>query len=328
MVDKVHEYEALIARYLAGEALPEEAMRLEDWKQASSENQKIFDHYERLMKKEKEFKTPDLDQAWERIQPKEEEKSKVLSLKTWKRWTPAIAALFIVGIFIYTNFNAPAVHTLPKPKLVESGMDNVLFAKQGVEHFMLTDRSIVALSKGSSLELSPDFAKGERRAKLKGSGRFTVVHDEQHPFVISVEGLEVYDLGTVFDISTDEDTVKVVVYEGSVELRRNRKTIALEKGDSAFYLISEQLLKEYPTKEKRKDTIFDFDGTSLKEVVLVLEKFFGRPIEIKTEAIKDCPLTIEFKNKTLAEILDILEIMFDLEIIRKPSKIEIYGKGC
>lgn len=324
----IHEYEALIVRYLAGEALPDEVMRLEDWKQASSENQKIFDQYERLMMNGKEFKTPDLNQAWERIQPKEEEKTTVIFLKSWKLWAPAIAAVLIVGFFIYTNLNAPAVRQKPKPALVESGLDNVLFAKQGVEHFMLTDRSIVALSKGSSLELSADFAKGERRSKLKGSGRFTVVHDEKHPFVISVEGLEVYDLGTVFDIKTLDDTVKVIVYEGSVELRRNQKTIALEKGDSAFYLISEQLLKEYPTTEKRKDTVFEFDGTSLKEVVLVLEKFFGKVIEIKTDAIKECPLTVRFVNRSLPEILDVLEIMLDLEIVRKPSKIEIYGKGC
>ena len=47
MVEK-QDFEALIVRYLEGIATPEEAMQLEDWKNESSDNQQLYERYERL----------------------------------------------------------------------------------------------------------------------------------------------------------------------------------------------------------------------------------------------------------------------------------------
>ncbi len=328
MVTHEPKYESLIIRFLNGEASPEEAMLLEDWKEVSSENQKLFEQYEQLLSKGKNFRKPATQEVWTKIRPEQSETARIVPLQKWSKWIGAAAAVLIMGMLLYTNFstNKKIEPIAANPSKVVH--EPTLFAKNGAKEFTLKDQSKVELTQGSSLQLSDDFNQGERRATLKGSGRFTVVHDVKNPFVIDVEGLEVFDIGTVFDIQTDEDTVKVIVYEGAVELRLNQEVLALAAGDSAFYVISERLIDEYPTAKERKDTIFHFDGTSLKEVAMVLEKFFDRPIIIMNPEIEACPLTVRFKNKSLAEILDVIEIMLDLKIVSSPSKIEIYGEGC
>lgn len=330
MVEK-QDFEAMIVRYLNGDATPDEAMMLEDWKNESPENQQLFNHYEKLLLGAVKFEKPNTDQAWREVSRAAKADTKVIPLARWVQWGSAIAAVLVIGFFAITYQFKSSSGGAFKAYSLEVPVENehILFAKNGLRNFTLTDNSIVELREGSSLELSKDFAKGERRAKLNGSGKFTVVHDESHPFVIDVEGLEVYDIGTVFDIQTLEDTVKVIVYEGAVELRLNDQTLAMEAGDSAFYVISEQLIDSYKTQDDRKDVVFNFEETSLKDVVQVLEEFFNRKIVIVSDSVKECLVTVSFdQNNSLAEILDIIALTLDLEIISKSNKIEIYGKGC
>lgn len=328
MVEK-HDYETMIIRYLKGEATPEEAMKLEDWKAERVENRTLFNHYERLINGSNTFRQPNVDSAWRSIQKDITPKGRIIPFQKMVVWTSALAAVLILGLLVFNlqdDGNYKSFHKLNSSS--NSSKSGIMFAENESEIFTLSDRSEVVLAKGSSLKLSKDFGKGQRRSKLMGSGKFSVIHDETNPFIIEVAGMEVHDLGTVFDIQSKEDTVKVVVYEGSVELRLNNKTLAMEAGDSAFYVISEQLIEAYATPEARKDVIFNFDGTTLAEVATILNSFFSKNIQIMSEELKACKITIVFKNKSLAEILEYIKLTLDLNIIYKPSKIEIYGEGC
>ena len=328
MVEK-QDYETMLIRYLKGEATPEEAMTLEDWIAEKEENKTLYSQYERLIHGDQVFQKPDEDEAWARIQKSTSPIGRIVHLNKRIFWTSAVAALLIIGILLF-NFQ----DTLPKKgvnnqnHVTTNTSAGVMFAEKQSENFTLSDQSTVELKKGSSLELAKDFGKGQRRSKLKGSGRFSVIHDEANPFIIEVSGLEVHDIGTVFDIQSMEDTVKVVVHEGAVELRLNNETLAMEAGDSAFYVISEQLIQAYAAPEARKDVIFNFDGTTLSEVATILNSFFSKNIVIVTEELKTCKITIVFKNKSLAEILEYIKLTLDLNMVYKPSKIEIYGEGC
>ena len=124
------------------------------------------------------------------------------------------------------------------------------------------------------------------------------------------------------------DTVKVSVDEGVVELNINGQKLALEKGDSAFYLISQKVIKEYGTPTARQDVVFEFDGTTLSEVTEILSAFFKRKIEIKNPALEKCTVSVTFKNEELATILDIISELIDINIVQNKKTIEIYGESC
>ena len=195
-------------------------------------------------------------------------------------------------------------------------------------YYTLEDDSKVTLQPGSKLTIPADFNENNRSLSLEGSGSFEVIHDENNPFVLSVGELEIYDLGTIFHVDRNGDTVKVSVDEGIVELNINGQNLALEEGDSAFYLVSQQVIKEYAAPTAREDVVFEFDGTSLSEVTEILSAFFKRDIEIKNPALETCPVSVTFKNEALATILEIIAELLDINIVQNKKTIEIYGESC
>lgn len=192
----------------------------------------------------------------------------------------------------------------------------------------LSDQTTIHLKAGSKLELSPEYNRKNRSLKLKGSGEFHVIHNEQKPFVLSVEKLKIVDLGTIFRVVSSADTVKIIVDEGKVELRLNNQLIKMAAGDSAFYVIKSDFISRYDTKKERKNKVFEFDGTSLKEVAEILSEFYEQPITIKDKAIENCKLTVRFSNENLITILDVIQELMDIKAVKNNQVIELYGKGC
>ncbi|MFT8421791.1 MAG: FecR domain-containing protein [Gluconacetobacter sp.] len=101
----------------------------------------------------------------------------------------------------------------------------------------------IALADGSQVVLAPQsaiashFADGRREVLLlKGEALFTVRHDAAHPFTVSARGLTVTDVGTVFDVDTqDADGVTVAVREGRVSvdgIASDRAPILLGTGEA------------------------------------------------------------------------------------------------
>ena len=337
MITNKEEMDQLVSRFLNGEATPEEAIQLQDWRLADSTNEAHFKELERthsLAYDVPTFESPDVKKAWKnvsrQITPSE---TKVIPL--WKRTSTyvavaavAIIALLIAGVLTSEEPTQQLVenHEIDTPETTEE--PTILMASNTVDQYTLKDQSTVHLKPGSSLSIPSDFNANHRDLTLEGSGSFEVIHDEENPFILHVEELEIFDIGTIFHVDTQVDTVRVVVEEGAVELNLNGQTVALAEGDSAFYVISEQIIKRYPTPDKRKDTTFAFDGTSLSNACELLSKFFDKEIVVMDEAIKECTITVTFKNEELTTILDIISLMLDLKVVMNDKTIELYGTGC
>jgi len=335
MLNTREEIDALIVRYLNGEASPDEAMLLEDWKQERSENNEYFLKLEKAhasMYGTNTYVSGSKGSAWKVIEHETQSQSKVVPL--WKKPLFVIsmaAAAIIAVLFITQVFNPEETDQLAEKKENNESIqekDNVIFASNNVAQYTLKDDSKVTLKPGSKLTIPKDFNKKKRLLSLEGSGSFEVIHDENNPFILSVGELEIYDLGTIFHVDQIGDTVKVSVDEGVVEMKINGQHLALEKGDSAFYLISQRLIKKYETPSARKDVVFEFDGTSLSEVMDILSKFFKREIVITNPAINDCPVSVTFKNEKLPTILDIISQLLDITIIQNKKTIEVHGESC
>ncbi len=335
MLNTREEIDALIVSYLNGEASPDEAIHLEDWKKDSSENMECFLKVERAYAATygtQAYTSSSKGSAWKVIENEINTKSKVIPL--WKKplFITSVAAA-VVALLVVTQFfssDDPTQVTKNKTSLKKdiSDRENTIYASTNVSYYTLKDGSKVTLQLGSKLTIPTGFNKKNRSLNLEGSGSFEVVHDEKNPFILSVGELEIYDLGTIFHVKKLGDTVKVSVDEGIVELNINGQKLALEKGDSAFYLVSQKVIKEYGKPKSRKNVVFEFDGTSLSEVAKILSAFFKREIVIKNPVLATCPVSVTFKNEELATILDIISELLDINIIQNKKTIEIYGESC
>ncbi len=128
------------------------------------------------------------------------------------RFAPMLAlaaAAVVAAVFISTNpANAPA--TLPVATLVTPS-SNIVTQR------ILEDGTIVELNQGTVMRVH--FTRTERRVSLEqGEAHFTVTKNPSRPFIVTARGMDVFAVGTAFNVRLDQVVVEVLVTEGRVRV--------------------------------------------------------------------------------------------------------------
>ncbi|MES2557220.1 MAG: FecR domain-containing protein [Bacteroidota bacterium] len=315
----IHDIDALIGKYLLGEASPEEAMLLEDWKAESPENERYYKQtVAALGLVEQSFST---ENAWQKVQPQlAETQAPIRTLYTRKFYQIAasIAVLFAIGTF--------AVYFLNQTD------DQQLYAANGVSSkVQLKDGTQVTIAKNSSIELKDGYGTNHRHLKLKGSGYFSVKHSDQMPFVIDAGPLHIKDLGTKFDVVHSGDTIFVRVDEGVVMIYDNAgMKITLKATQSAYYVVStgEMEFEIETNAPNGQGKTFVFDNQRLETVVARLNQVYQADIRIETPAVKNCLITTQFTNEELDMVLSVIAETLGLTVEKQGSVYWLKGTSC
>lgn len=317
MMRNWNDIDALISKFLAGEASPEEAMELEDWKAHSSENQAYYDSCERIF-----FRVPTkngTENAWKKVERELELKPmRRISLSTWA-WAATFLLLVGVGSLWFLNqYNF-------------SDRTSVLAGNQ-CKNIRLEDGSSVRLQANTSLEYDQNYNKTNRKVYLKGSAYFTVDHNEQKPFIVEMEELFVKDLGTKFTIQRGEDTIFIRVDEGEVLVYNHKNLkIHLQANESAYYVISNGSFKitvENDSYERKGPIKLIFEKQRLKSVIESLKNLYKADIRLGNTAIENCELTTEFNDEELEFVLEIIAETLGLTLEKKDQFYQLNGQGC
>ena len=307
--------DALIGKFLNGEANPKEAMFLEDWMAESDQNKA---HFEQSAKAfgliEKAVST---DAAWMNVQAQLKQ-APVRKLAVG--WISSIAAMLVLSLgalFYFYNSNE---------------QNSIFTAGKEAAKIELNDGTDIELAAHSSVELSPAYGKKNRSLTLKGSGYFSVKHSEKLPFIIDAGPIHIKDLGTKFNVKMTEDTIYVRVDEGVVVIYDNKgMKITLQANESAHYVISSGDLKLDVLAEnlkKQYKTIL-LDNQRLEDVVDLLNKTYKVNIRIDNPALKDCRITTEFLNEDLDTVLMVISQTLEVTILKeKNNEYVIKGLAC
>ena len=307
-----NDLDVIIAKYLCGEASPEEAMMLDEWRKSSNLNERHF------LTSQKSFnlidKTTTLvinsDAAWTNIQEKINKKnfnySKLILL--------AILTLLLTSTayYFYNQYE----------------QDKEIKAIDVVVNSTLPDHSIVSLDKNSSITLEEDFGTKSRKLVLKGKGTFSVEHDDEKPFIIQTDGVFIEDLGTKFSVTNypESDTVYVIVEEGIVRLYdQDGNEIIIKAGEKAWYVKSKKLII---TNSGARIVKFDFNDTKLQDVVNLIHDTYGESISLSPSSIGECKITTQFFDEDFSTIITILAETLDFTYEYKEGKYIIEGKPC
>lgn len=331
-MDNYTHIDELIGKFLAGEASPEEALELEDWKALGNENLRYWDECLALH----EITSPGLttsavntDAAWEKMQSllqQQPTETPVVSIapparkrQTWRIAAGVVLVLGLGALFttIYKSNSGPE---LPD-----------YYAAMGVPiKGVLQDSSVFSLEPNSRIDIR--FNKNERRIAMSGRGFFSVKHDESKPFIIEAGSVQIKDIGTAFRVEAvpGNDTVLVSVSEGIVELSATgTNTLRLEARESGRFLQSQRRFEKIvPETVHENSRVLSFHNHSLNEVIASIEKTYGTKITLDDPKLGDCMITVDFHDEELDTVITIISETLSLHADKTANGYTLYGKGC
>ncbi len=328
----------LLSKFLAGEASPHEIEQLEAWREKEG-NQEYYEKSGSLWKTMEEQKEKiDIDRAWEQVRSKaikisveaevEEVKLEVGKTTLWTNWIRWAAILILTSGLVWTSYRLWFD--------TQADLQVVQTSNQGKVDLSLPDGSKVWINRNSTLKYPEIFDKGSREIHLEGQAYFEIVAQSQQPFIIHTAEADLEVVGTHFDLAaySQQDLVTVTVLEGEVNLstKISGASIIVEAGYKGFLQPSTQQIQKSEHQDLNslawKSGILKFAETHLDQVVETLEHAYGVKLMLTNHQLQNCQWSADFKDQSLDEVLEILQMTFDLQIIHNEGHIEIDGSGC
>ena len=323
----------LIAHYLSGEALPDEAVQLDDWLELSVDNQRYFAQMQKVYRQSTamaEQPTYNADTAWNKVKeamhrPKPQAKAIPLYRRYAAQLAAAVVAL-VVGIpflLYYTGVFLPVTTT--------ELASNETIGKA----YVLADSSHVVLNRNSVVTYSSTYGKHDRNVKLEGEAFFEVAHREGKPFIVEANGVSIEDIGTAFNVKAYDstNTVEVYVETGSVRFYTScSNSITLVAGQVGVYNKSSDTfsIKEMQSSNviayKTKHLVFV--DTPLKDVVKELGLVYGVQVELSNVALGSRKITVSFSDESIESVLDIIAETLNLNVEKGVAGFRLKDVKC
>lgn len=311
----------------------EELEILDEWLNSSNENLELYRYLE-LVWKEKSAKrrVPNsqevLDKIWTEATGESTKSSyDNWNANTWKRYVSIAAA---VVLLITSSVIAYRIQLQDK---VDTPLGE-LVTKQTLEgqklQITLPDSSIVWINSGSTIEYRENFTTTCREVRLRGEAYFEVKKDPSRTFEVVTDDLVVRALGTSFNVNAADSKVetKVALVEGKVELEDSDSlTVFLDAGQLGTYNSRDKKFEKTRTSLAKeiawKDWIIYFKNSDEKEVLRVLEKWYGVEIEVLNSSPREWEITAEYDNLSLSNVLKSLSYAANFEYKIKENKVSI-----
>lgn len=177
----------------------------------------------------------------------------------------------------------------------------------------LSDGTKVWLNALSSLRFPEQFSASERVVELSGEAFFHVSKDKQHPFIVKMnEKDQVKVLGTQFNVSSyaDEETKKITLIEGSVQVRSENNRLQLDPGQQARINQGKLLLEKHADTEAAigwKNGEFVFRDADIYSIMRQAERWYDVNVIYRTTSSEHFNFSIS-RNEPLSKILHLMEL--------------------
>ncbi|MCF6401459.1 FecR domain-containing protein [Chitinophaga filiformis] len=298
----------LLSKYFSGEALPEEAMAVDEWKSSNAINRQEFTALWNAWNQTslRSHKVGNIQAAWNELQPLPNRLSSRRTILL--RWTVAASVLIVIAtaLLLKTNNGTHQQHT-------------VTASLHKTEQSILPCGSRVTISQGSSLTYPTSLEGNERHVILDGNAYFDVTALADKPFIVTAGAVNIKVLGTSFHVYDTDTAITVKVISGKVLMYVAEQQVIISAGETGQYLKKEQQLERKP--EQRS---FHFDNENLEAVIATLSQAYHKKIIIKDPEIASLKISSNFDNKPLDYILEVIALTLNVKYTPNPNNDEIY----
>jgi transmembrane sensor len=133
----------------------------------------------------------------------------------------------------------------------------------------LADGTTVWLNAESSLRYPTGFTGTTREVEITGEAYFEVTHNDQMPFVVRKEDVQVRVLGTHFNVNAypNEAAIQVTLLEGSVQVKKDNQAAVLKPGQQAQVAAKNDGTSNATNKSGINEFIQTVSGVNTQEVM-------------------------------------------------------------
>jgi len=221
----------------------------------------------------------------------------------------------------------------------DQGISSIVTKNGNRSKVVLPDGSQVWLNAGSNLDYNNSTFNNElREVSLDGEAYFDVTKNPDKPFIIHTKKMDIKVLGTVFNVRSynNEKITEAALIKGSIEVtlkdRKDQKIIlkpnekiSIANEDSKAELKQNKIIlpktnttpvPQIVVKELKPNPTYNiigeiawtqnklfFDDETFEEIVLRMERWFGKKVTIANESLKNVHYTGNYENETLEEVL-------------------------
>lgn len=279
----IEQIDALLSKYFSGEATPEEAMMIDDWRTTNEQN---AGHFHTLWNASplSPYQIPDVPAVWQQMHPlpRRQTVNKILMF----RWIAAATLVLCISVAAVLF-------------LRDESITYTTITANKTEKIILPDSSLVSIHAGSNLTYPSSFNEKQRELVLNGEAYFDVRQIADHPFVITVGPAKVKVLGTTFNIADTKTAITLQVHSGKVMICTNKDSIIISSAQTVSYLKNSQSFS-LPVR------YFNFENQDLKTVAAYLSEAYHKKITFKDADIASLRISSSFENKTLDYILEVI----------------------
>ena len=298
----------LLPRYCEGQVTEEERLLVETWMNESEENRRVAKQIHSLYLATDTIhvmKKVDTEKALSRVKGRITGRKKTM----WWEWAQRAAAVLFIPLLV-----VQLVHYWGGDEQELAQMLEVKTNPGMTTSLTLSDGTVVFLNSESRLTYPSHFNGDTRNVTLQGEAYFEVTRNEEIPFKVHTEELDVKVLGTKFNFRNYKDDLeaKVCLLEGKVALNTRQKETVLHPDQQALLDKKTGKLSVSGTKaaysaEWTNDRLY-FDEVLLSDIIKELERSYDVKITVADDTLNTIRFYGNFRKReqSIQEIMNVL----------------------
>ncbi|OJJ23503.1 hypothetical protein BKI52_03835 [marine bacterium AO1-C] len=321
-----------LIKYLMQQTSEAENKQIEDWLQANQKNQAYLNELQGWFEKDApqiHLTDEEIARDWQKVKAQAKEKptnnvhNKTRKMGRW--WVTRIAAIIVIGAAIgllYTNLSNN-----------EQGTEALVITnakKLNKQALVLADGSKVWLNAGSRLHYPKQFGQNQRLVRLQGEGFFEVQRDEDRPFKVLTDKVNITVLGTSFNIRQQGNiSTQVTVNSGKVAVatQDQKQRVELVKGERSDFNVQNGQLTKQTNRDLNylswKTNTLVFKKATMGQIVSDLSRHFNMFVDCKPELRQKFSFNGTFKTQSLDKILQVIELTLDVKATKNGNTVLI-----